>query len=152
MAELEKVIIESLERAKYEDLNPDNLYNIKDYPVVGITNAQMAMALSPDFNEFFIVGDVFICVDSGTYTKGRAYRFTGTAWELVTEFDSSPTENSVKPVTSGGVYTALSGKQGTLTFDTTPTTNSTNPVTSGGVKSYVDEIVGNINTILESVL
>lgn len=30
-------------------------------------------------------------------------------------FDSVPTNNSPNPVTSGGVYTALSGKQNTLT-------------------------------------
>ena len=35
---------------------------------------------------------------------------------------------------AAAVETALAGKQNTLTFDTTPTENSTNPVTSGGVK------------------
>lgn len=48
-------------------------------------------------------------------------------------FDTVPTDNSTNPVTSDGIYAALSGKQNTLTFDTTPTENSTNPVTSGGV-------------------
>ena len=76
-------------------------------------------------------------------------------------FDSTPTENSTNPVTSGGVYnalsgaglevddalsstsenpvqnkviyTALEGKQDELTFDNTPTENSNNPVKSGGV-------------------
>lgn len=55
-------------------------------------------------------------------------------------FDTAPAENSTNPVTSGGVYTALStlsdvvdGKQDALTFDAAPTNNSTNPVTSGGV-------------------
>lgn len=53
-------------------------------------------------------------------------------------FDSTPTSSSTNPVTSGGVYTALSGKQATLTFDSTPTASSTNPVTSDGIKTAVD--------------
>ena len=57
--------------------------------------------------------------------------------------DSTPTENSTNPVTSGGVYSALGSKQDTLIFDTTPTKNSTNPVTSGGVKSYSDTAIAN---------
>lgn len=47
--------------------------------------------------------------------------------------DTTPTSESKKMVTSGGVYTALESKQDTLTFDTTPTSGSSNPVTSGGV-------------------
>lgn len=42
-------------------------------------------------------------------------------------------------------------KQNALTFDTTPTENSTNPVTSGGIKTYVDTIVGDIESILEEL-
>ena len=71
-------------------------------------------------------------------------------------FDTTPTSGSTKPVTSGGIYTALSGKaaaththaasditSGTLpvarggtgntSIDTTPTSGSTKMVTSGGV-------------------
>ena len=36
-------------------------------------------------------------------------------------FDAVPTENSTKPVRSGGIYTALQGKQDTITFATIPT-------------------------------
>ena len=50
-------------------------------------------------------------------------------------FDNTPTENSNNPVKSGGVYSALAGKQDTLTFDNTPTEDSNNPVKSGGVYS-----------------
>ncbi len=87
-----------------------------------------------------------------------------TAWnakQSALTFDTTPTSGSTKPVTSGGVKTALdakaeasaltshtgnttvhitaaertawNAKQNALTFDTTPVTNSTNPVTSGGV-------------------
>ena len=48
-------------------------------------------------------------------------------------YDSVPTQDSVFPCTSGGVYTALQAKQQTLTFDTVPTYQSTNPVTSDGI-------------------
>ena len=67
--------------------------------------------------------------------------------------DTTPTENSTAPVTSGGVYTALGTKQGTLTFDTEPTASSNNPVKSGGIKTYVDNTIkseyvsGNIATL-----
>ena len=37
-----------------------------------------------------------------------------------------------------GLADALAAKQDALTFDTTPTENSTNPVTSGGVKTALD--------------
>lgn len=39
-------------------------------------------------------------------------------------FDSTPTSNSTKPVTSGGVYTALSGKQATITGGATTIASS----------------------------
>lgn len=45
----------------------------------------------------------------------------------------------------------LPNKQNTLTFDATPTESSTNPVTSGGIKTYVDTIVGDIESILEEL-
>lgn len=48
-------------------------------------------------------------------------------------FDTTPTESSTNPVTSGGVYQSLSTKQNALNFDASPTENSSNPVTSGGV-------------------
>ena len=56
-------------------------------------------------------------------------------------FDTTPTAESINPVTSGGVKAALDGKQDALTFDTTPTAESTNPVTSGGVKAALDEFI-----------
>lgn len=43
------------------------------------------------------------------------------ALQLPNVMDSTPTENSNRPVRSGGIYTALAGKQPTLTFDIIPT-------------------------------
>jgi len=56
-------------------------------------------------------------------------------WETL---DTTPTESSTKAITSGAVYTALDGKQATLTFDNAPTENSTNPVKSGGVYTALE--------------
>lgn len=53
-------------------------------------------------------------------------------------FDNAPTASSTNPVTSDGIYTALSSKQDTLTFDNTPTANSDNPVKSSGIKTALD--------------
>lgn len=55
------------------------------------------------------------------------------ALQLPNVMDSTPTENSNRPVRSGGIYTALAEKQPTLTFDMIPTEGSNNPVESGGV-------------------
>ena len=48
-------------------------------------------------------------------------------------YDDVPTEDSDNAIKSGGVYSALSGKQDVLTFDNVPTADSSNPVKSGGV-------------------
>lgn len=83
-------------------------------------------------------------------------------------FDTLPTENSLHPVTSGGVYnaiktkadkseltnlvtttalsTAVQNKQDKLTFDNAPTENSDNPVKSKGIKLYVDNKVAVVST------
>ncbi len=42
----------------------------------------------------------------------------------------------------GKIVALVNRKQDALTFDSTPTDNSTNPVTSGGVKAYVDANAG----------
>ena len=49
------------------------------------------------------------------------------------QFDSAPAEGSANPVTSGGIYEALRHAQGSLDFDDAPTQGSSNPVTSDGI-------------------
>lgn len=39
-----------------------------------------------------------------------------------------------------------------LTTDSTVTESSTNPVQSGAVKTYVDSIIGDINTVLTNIV
>lgn len=46
---------------------------------------------------------------------------------------------------------AIETKQDKLTFDATPTEGSANPVTSNGVVKYVDDVVGDIATILDEI-
>ena len=62
------------------------------------------------------------------------------ALQLPNVMDSTPTENSNVPVKSGGIYTALAGKQPMLTFDTKPTEGSNNPVSSGGLYTALGEM------------
>lgn len=52
--------------------------------------------------------------------------------------DTTPMSGSNKPVTSGAVYTALQGKQNTLTIDTATSTTSTNPVQNKVITAAVN--------------
>lgn len=86
-----------------------------------------------------------------TYPNGSLVAYgttagTPTAKKIVT----AVAQNGTDIPTDGAVYTALSGKQDTLTFDSTPTASSTNPVTSGGVKTYVDGKVSSASTVSSS--
>ena len=78
--------------------------------------------------------------------NGDKFPLDGQSPETIMEIvednsDTTPTENSTAPITSGGVYTALGTKQDILTFDEAPTENSTNPVESGGVYNAMGSIV-----------
>ena len=62
-------------------------YDITDFPNGGITNAQMTAALG--YSRLFEDGDVFVCLDNGTYTKGHTYQVKVTggvkSWEDITD-------------------------------------------------------------------
>ena len=82
---------------------------------------------------------------STTYTKTEvdtllADKADSDDVQTLLAFDNVPTANSDNPVKSGGIKTALDGKQDSLTFDSTPTENSTNPVISGGVYNALQNI------------
>ena len=72
-----------------------------------------------------------LVVDGVTYTYSENDLYLVPSEDIVV--DNTPTSGSDNPVSSGGVYTALQGKQNTLTFDAEPTKDSANPVTSNGV-------------------
>jgi hypothetical protein len=79
---------------------------------------------------------LYVGATTATYTKGVTYECqlvpesdpAEYEWIAISQepltFDSAPTASSTNPVTSGGVYTALAGKQDTLT----------NPLTQSDVK------------------
>ena len=76
---------------------------------------------------------------NGYFITKIGYDANTNDWTVGTQaLDSTPTAGSTNPVKSGGIKTALDGKQNTLTFDTTPTAGSSNPVTSDGVKTALD--------------
>ena len=88
-----------------------------------------------------------IRVENGNIViNGDKYPLDGQSPEAIMQIvkdnsDTTPTENSDAPITSGGVYNALAGKEDTLTFDTTPTAESAKPVTSGGVFTSLSDKV-----------
>ncbi len=45
----------------------------------------------------------------------------------------------------------IAGKQDALTFDTTPTANSTNPVTSGGIYTAISAVSGDVDSISDQI-
>ena len=73
------------------------------------------------------------------------------ALQLSGVMDAAPTEDSVKPAKSGGIYDALQSKQPTLTFDDAPAENSNNPVKSGGLYTLLSGIGDNIDNIIRAM-
>ena len=61
-------------------INDNYQYDIKDMPVGGITNAQMVLFTQSAHLGLLPVGAVFKCIDSGTYTQGQFYKYTGNSW------------------------------------------------------------------------
>lgn len=59
-------------------------------------------------------------------------------------FDQTPIDGSQNPVTSDGIYDALTGKQDKLSFDSSPIAGSSRPVTSGGVHKAIADAVAKI--------
>ena len=114
---------------------------------VGTNNANVGKTLVVNGQGNLELGTVSGLLPSGS--NNQILQHNGTTWVAET-MDSTPTASSTNPVTSGGVATALGGKQDTLTFDSTPTASSTNPVTSGGVKTYVDGKVSSAATVSSS--
>lgn len=99
---------------------------------------------------------------STTYTKTEVdSALSGKQASLVvgTNLDSAPTENSTNPVTSDGVYQALSGKANTSDlgvaaakgFDAAPTSgNTNNAVSSDGVANALVPITAELVELVDS--
>lgn len=73
-------------------------YDITDFPNGGITNAQMTAALG--YSRLFGDGDVFVCLDNGTYTKGHTYQVKVTdgvkSWEDITPESTPSTGTNIQ--------------------------------------------------------
>lgn len=69
------------------NVNSAMSYNLTNYPNTGITNAQMAFALTA--KRLFTEGETFICLDDGTYQKGHIYKLNivndSKSWEDITK-------------------------------------------------------------------
>lgn len=74
----------NIEQVAKEEINQDDLYSIKDYPIGGITNKQMINALKEEFKKFYPNNAVFTCVDNGEYNKNHLYKFIDGKWEDIT--------------------------------------------------------------------
>lgn len=90
-----------LTMAQFEALTElDNAvdYDITDFPNGGITNAQMTTALG--YSRLFGDGDVFVCSDDGTYTKGHTYKVKVTggvkSWEDITPESTPATGTNIQ--------------------------------------------------------
>lgn len=77
-----------------------------------------------------LVGTIYqyVGTTSGSTINSHFYKCvegsTSGTYEWVDTMDSTPTENSTNPVTSGGVYNALAGKQKIMQLSTLPTASS----------------------------
>ena len=109
--------------------------DLQDVDITSIVDGQL-LQYDSNSSEWKNVTLIDTIVQNSTKAAQSGAVYTALAGKEDTlTFDPAPTNGSGNPVTSGGVYTALSGKQDTLTFDNVPTQNSDNPVKSGGVYS-----------------
>lgn len=76
---------------------------------------------------------------SVTYAIGDYVIYNNTLYRFTSAHSAGAWNSS--HVTAVIIGSELKSKQNTLQWDTTPTTNSTKPVTSGGIKTYVDNKV-----------
>lgn len=86
------------------------------------------------------MGEAYNDLDPATYASimDDAYAALST-FAGIPQIDAAPTSGSMKPVSSGGVYTALAAKQDTLTIDTAPVEDSGNPISSGAVYTALED-------------
>ena len=95
-------------------------YAVAKHPGVGTNNANVGKALIVDSSGDLALGDVD-ALPPGSANQVIQYNGTNNTWDAVT-MDTTPTDSSNKPVTSGGVYDAVNTKQnkipaGNFTFE-----------------------------------
>ena len=97
----------------------------------GIYSAIEAMQGALQFDSTPIEGSINPVTSGGIYDALQGVEIT---------MDDSPTEGSDHAVKSGGIKTALDAKQDTLQYDSAPTPNSSKLVTSGGMWAAISGI------------
>ena len=80
------------------------------------TNYRMTKPEGTDLVDIDVLNGNFDIID--TQMKANADRAAGKQDKLT--FDTTPTQGSRNPVTSGGLYTRFQQKQDTLSFDSAP--------------------------------
>lgn len=130
------------------------------HPISAITNLQSALDFKQPIGDYASSSDIPTQLsqlenDTGFITNDvnnlENYTDNNTLNSLLqSKADAQQTNDSIEEL-YGDVSILYSTKQNKLTFDTTPTTNSTNPVTSNGIKTYIDNILGDIEMLLSEV-
>ena len=95
-----------------------------------------------DENNMLSVGEGYIDIELHDGESGGGLELTvdnlPNLHRAIQAPDTVPTQSSDKLVTSGGVYSALSGKMDSRQFDSDPTLNSTKLVTSGNIRKAMN--------------
>ena len=96
-------------------------------------------------NNWELLGEIGVQIDlSDYYTKQEVNN-------LIPDELADLRDDSTHRLVTDTEKTTWSSKQNALTFDNTPTENSNNPVKSGGIYTYINTIIGDINSALDII-
>ena len=121
---------------KAPDLN--TTYSAMTQAEVDAGSSTTGRIISPKMlrDNFYTEGEVDTLLGTKASTSSLATVATSGSYNDLSNKPTIPDVSGFATTTA--MNTALAGKQDTLTFDTTPTANSTKPVTSGGIKNALD--------------
>lgn len=93
---------------------------------------------------------------SNYYTKSQADTLLNGKQDKINSSNKISADNvddslSTNKFVTANDKTTWNNKQDALTFDNVPTENSNNPVKSGGVYTYVNTLIGDIDTALDTI-
>lgn len=128
--------------ARYVPLVVGDWDNTKTYEPLSVVYYQGASYTSRQYvpTGIEITNTDYWALSANYNAQVEAYR---SEVQAILPYDTTPTQDSAKGVTSGGVYEAITEVSdvvdGVTPFDTTPTEGSAKGVTSGGVYDFVIE-------------
>ena len=117
-----------------------NAYDYVSFPAIDINGTLLPVCTadgSPVIGNFCSAGDTVMLSRLGN----KLYINSGSVRSVNGKTGIVVLTASDIPYDQGTVQTALAGKQNTLTFDNTPTPNSINPVTSNGIATAIASAV-----------